>query len=76
MAYIIYSETEFESIDGPIHKGDEINTIHGGKSDEMEVRQWLIGQYVLDGIDVSYRIVEDGKPVGRKKRITQKQVFG
>ena len=76
MVYIIYSESEFKSPDGPIHKGDEINTIHGEKADEMEVRQWLIGQYVLEGIDISYRIMENGKPIGRKKKITQKQVFG
>lgn len=75
MAFVIYAETEFESPDGPVHKGEEINTIHGGKADEMEVRQWLISQYVLDGIDVSYRITENGKPVGRKRKITQDKIL-
>lgn len=75
MAYIIYSETEFESPYGQVHKGDEINTIHGGKSDEMEIRQWLISQYVLDGIDISYRIAENGRFIGKKKRITQEKLL-
>ena len=30
MAFIIYSETEFDSIYGPIRKGEEINTIMAG----------------------------------------------
>ena len=66
MAYIIYSESEFMGADGPIHKGDEINTIHGDKEDEQEIRQWLIQQYVLDGIDISYRL----SGTDMKKKIT------
>ena len=71
MAYIIYSESEFEGPDGPVHKGEEINVIHGEAEDEMEIRQWLISQYVLDGIDVSYRMSGEK----RKKKITYDKVI-
>ena len=56
MTYIIYSETEFESPYGTIYKGDKINNLQGEKEDEAEIRKWLIQQYVLEGIDVSYRL--------------------
>lgn len=74
MAYIIYSETEFESDDGIIKKGEEINVIHGEKEDESEIRQWLMAQYVLDGIDVSYRLSKDGKFIGKKKKLTRESL--
>ncbi len=76
MAYIIYSESDFEGYGETIHKGDEINVIHGGREDEMEIRQWLINQYVLDGIDVSYQLSIDGKKLGERKRITKSAVLG
>ena len=76
MAYIIYSESNFEGYDGTIHKGDEINIIHGEKEDEMEIRQWLINQYVLDGIDVSYQLSIDGKKIGEPKKITKDKILG
>ena len=72
MAYIIYSETEFESDYGMVHKGDEINIIQGEKEDEQEIREWLIQQYVMDGIDVSYRL----SGTSNRKRITYKKVIG
>ena len=61
MAFIIYSETEFDSIYGPIRKGEEINTIMAGPEDEQEIRKFLIKQYLEDGISVSYKITETGK---------------
>lgn len=70
MAYIIYSECEYEGPDGPVHIGEEINTIHGEKEDEQEIRHWLIQQYVLDGIDVSYRL----SGTNRKKKILAKNL--
>lgn len=71
MAYVIYSETEFESYDGTVHKGDEINVIVDAE-DEMALRRWLIQQYVLDGIDVSY--CKTGET--RRKKISQRDVVG
>lgn len=55
MTYIIYSEESFETEYGTIHKGDIINTIQGEKEDEDEIINWLINQYVLEGIKISYK---------------------